>query len=170
MTTYRHTAGWSSIRYSIRLPLLCRQQAATHCFPQFRGCTSFGTLPATHIRLQVYLRMYKVTHRSSAQAEFSIPVIAEACSAADWLPEPSDGKNPQASEMAQLDPLYLFACRLLWHNDADAAAAWDLIHGLQSGDQGTRMVASALLTKRRTPREMGAAQFRRVASSSRCGS
>ena len=171
MTTYRHTAGWSSIRYSIRLPLLCRPQAATHCFPQFRDFTFFGSRAATHIRLRVYLRMHKVTNRSSVQMAFSIPVMAEACSAAaDWSRASNEAKDPQLSKTAQLDPLYLFACGLFWHRQGDAAAAWELIHGLHSADQGTCVVASALLTKRRTPREIGAAQARRISSSPRCES
>jgi hypothetical protein len=66
--------------------------------------------------------------------------------------------------------LYLFACSLLWHKQADAAGAWEMIHGLHSANQVTRAIASALLFKRRTPREKGAAQARRVPSSSRCRS
>jgi hypothetical protein len=115
--------------------------------------------------------MHKVTDRSSVQTEFSIPVMAEVCSAAgDFLPEPSDEKNPQLLETAQLDPLYLFACRLFWHKEADAAAAWELIHGLKSPDEGTRVLVSALLSKRKPAREIGVAQARRMLASPRCGS
>ncbi|HTE90910.1 MAG TPA: hypothetical protein VK639_18270, partial [Terriglobales bacterium] len=64
----------------------------------------------------------------------------------------------------------LFACRLLWHKDADASAAWELIHGLKSTDPATRVLVAALLSKRKTAREIGVAQVRRVSSSPRCGS
>jgi len=49
-----------------------------------------------------------------------------------------------------------------WHKDADASAAWELIHGLKSTDQATRVVVSALLNKRKTAREIGVAQVRRI--------
>jgi hypothetical protein len=112
--------------------------------------------------------MHKATDRSSVQTAFSIPAMAEAYSAgSDWSRASHD---PQPSETAQLDALYLFACGLFWHKRGDAAAAWELIHGLHSADQGTCVVASALLTKRRTPREIGAAQARRISSSPRCES
>jgi hypothetical protein len=115
--------------------------------------------------------MHKVTDRSSVQTAFSIPAMAEAYSAgSDWSRASSEGRDPQLSETAQLDPLYLFACSLFWRKRGDAAAAWELIHSLHSVDQGTRVVASALLSKRRTPREMGAAQARRIASSPKCES
>ena len=115
--------------------------------------------------------MHKITDRCSVETQFSIPVPDEAYSTASvWLREPGDEKDPQPSETAQLDPLYLFACRLLWHKEADAAAAWELIHGLKSTDQRTRVVVSALLSKRKTAREIGVAQVRRVPSSPRCGS
>src|SRR5258705_6634367 len=114
--------------------------------------------------------MYKVTDRSSVQPKFSIPAMLEACSLADhWLSEPRRENDEQPWATAQLDPLYLFGCSLLWHKQEDAAAAWELIHGLHSADQGTRTMASALLTKRRTPRERGAAQAGRIPSSPKCG-
>lgn len=115
--------------------------------------------------------MHKATDRSSVQTAFSIPAIAEAYSAAvDWPRASNEGKDSKPFETAQLDPLYLFACGLFWHKRGDAAAAWELIHGLHSADQRTCVVASALLTKRRTPREKGAAQVRHLPSSPRCES
>ena len=114
--------------------------------------------------------MHKITDRCPVEAQFSIPA-PEACSnAGDWLRGPAEEKDPHSSETAQLDPLYLFACRLLWHKDADASAAWELIHGLKSTDQATRVLVAALLSKRKTAREIGVAQGRRVPSSPRCGS
>lgn len=111
--------------------------------------------------------MHKVTDRSSVQAEFSIPVLAEACSSADWFSKPGHENEARPSGTEPLDPLYLFGCSVLWHKQADAAGAWELIHGLHSANQGTRAVASALLIKR-SPRERGAAQARRIPSSTRC--
>jgi hypothetical protein len=114
--------------------------------------------------------MHKITDRCAVETHFSIPAPDAACSpAGNWLTEPS-AKDPQPSETAQLDPLYLFACRLLWHKEADTAAAWELIHGLKSTDQRTRVVVSALLSKRKTAREIGVAQVRRIPFSPRCGS
>jgi len=110
--------------------------------------------------------MHKVTDPCSVKTPFSIP----PAEAGKWLPRPIDENDQRQSESAQLDPLYLFGCSVLWHSRGDAAGAWELIHGLHSANQGTRAVASALLIKRRTPRERGAAQARRIASSTRCGS
>jgi len=114
--------------------------------------------------------MHKVTDRSSVQAEFSIPVLAEACSSArDWFSKPGHEKKARPSGTEPLDPLYLFGCSVLWHKQADAAGAWELIHGLHSANQGTRAVASALLIKRsppvrEAPRKPGASRPRRGAS------
>ena len=107
--------------------------------------------------------MHKVTDPCSAKMPFSIPV-AEADK---WLPKPSDEKDQRPPESAQLDPLYLFGCSLLWHKQGDAAAAWELIHGLHSTDQEVCVVVASLLSKRRTPRETGAAQARRILASPR---
>jgi len=111
--------------------------------------------------------MHKVTDPYSAETSFSIPVAEEACFAGDWLRGPSVETDQLLSEPAQLDPLYLFGCRLLWHKQGDAAAAWELIHGLHSADQEVCVVVAALLSKRRTPRETGAAQARRILASPR---
>lgn len=114
--------------------------------------------------------MHKITDRCLVETQFSIPA-AEACSnAGAWLRGPAGEKDSPPSETAPLDPLYLFACRLLWHKDADASAAWELIHGLKSTDQATRLLVAALLSKSKTAREIGVAQVRRVPSSPRCGS
>ena len=107
--------------------------------------------------------MHKVTDPCSVKTPFSIPV-AEA---GKWFPKPSDEKDQRPPEPAQLDPLYLFGCSLLWHKQGDAAAAWELIHGLHSTDQEVCVVVASLLSKRRTPRETGAAQARRILASPR---
>ena len=115
--------------------------------------------------------MHKVTNPSSIETQFSIPIAEGGCSVAgDLLQEPGNQKDQQSPEPAQLDPLYLFGCSLLWHKQGDAAAAWELIHGLHSADPGVCVVVAALLSKRRTPRETGAAQVLRILSSPRSGS
>ena len=112
--------------------------------------------------------MHKVTDGCSVETQFSIPVPGEACStAAGWLREPDYENFSLSTEVANLDPLYLFACGLLWRKQGDAAAAWDLIHGLKSSDEGTRLVVSALLSKRKPAREIGVAQARHISSSPR---
>ena len=111
--------------------------------------------------------MHKVTDPCSVKTPFSIPLAEEACSVAgSWLKEVGNQRDQQ-SEPAQLDPLYLFGCSLLWHKQGDAAAAWELIHGLHSTDQEVCVVVASLLSKRRTPRETGAAQARRILASPR---
>ena len=112
--------------------------------------------------------MQKITDRYPVETRFSIPMPAEAYSnAGDGLREAVSEKDPHTG---YLDPLYLFACGLLWHKDADASAAWELIHGLKSTDRATLLVVSAFLNKRKTAREIGVAQVRRISSSPRCGS
>jgi hypothetical protein len=48
---------------------------------------------------------------------------------------------------ASVDPLYLFSCGMLWHQQRDASAGWELIQFLRSKDKGTRAIAAALLAK-----------------------
>jgi len=48
--------------------------------------------------------MHKITDQCSVESHFSIPVAGEVCSNAGDC----------------------------WHKDADASAAWELIHGLKS--------------------------------------
>jgi hypothetical protein len=45
-----------------------------------------------------------------------------------------------------LDPLYLFACALQWHKEANASAGWELVSGLRSSGE-TVQVAAALLAE-----------------------
>lgn len=44
------------------------------------------------------------------------------------------------------DPLYLFACALQWHKQANASAGWELVSGLRSSTE-TGQVAAALLAE-----------------------
>jgi CRP/FNR family cyclic AMP-dependent transcriptional regulator len=45
-----------------------------------------------------------------------------------------------------IDPLYLFACAMLWHKRADAGAGWELVRGMKSAEPGAR-IATALLAE-----------------------
>jgi CRP/FNR family cyclic AMP-dependent transcriptional regulator len=46
-----------------------------------------------------------------------------------------------------VDFLYVFACGVLWHQQQDAPAGWDLIQFLRSPDLDLRAMATALLAK-----------------------
>ncbi len=48
---------------------------------------------------------------------------------------------------APVDPLYLFSCGVLWHQQRDTGAGWELVHFLRSYDKGTRAIAASLLAK-----------------------
>lgn len=48
---------------------------------------------------------------------------------------------------ASADPLYLFSCGVLWHQQRDASAGWELIHFLRSSDREAQALAAALLAK-----------------------
>ena len=43
-----------------------------------------------------------------------------------------------------IDPLYLFACALLWHKHADAGAGWELVRGMKSAEPGARIATTLL--------------------------
>ena len=45
-----------------------------------------------------------------------------------------------------IDPLYLFACALLWHKQADAGAGWELVRGMKAAEPGAG-IATALLAE-----------------------
>ena len=47
---------------------------------------------------------------------------------------------------AGIDPLYLFACSVLWHRQRDAGAGWELIRGLKYSEPSAR-IAAALLSE-----------------------
>jgi CRP/FNR family transcriptional regulator len=56
--------------------------------------------------------------------------------------------KPAAKEVgASVDPLYLFSCGVLWHQQRDASAGWELIQFLRSQDKTARAMAAALLAK-----------------------
>jgi CRP/FNR family cyclic AMP-dependent transcriptional regulator len=45
-----------------------------------------------------------------------------------------------------IDPLYLFACALLWHKNADAGGGWELVRAMKAAEPGAR-IANALLAE-----------------------
>jgi len=49
--------------------------------------------------------------------------------------------------IAARDPLYLFACSMLWHAEADVGAGWELVGGLRSLREEERTVSAALLAR-----------------------
>ncbi|HTR64303.1 MAG TPA: Crp/Fnr family transcriptional regulator [Terriglobales bacterium] len=64
-----------------------------------------------------------------------------------------------------LDPLYLFACGVLWRTEGDTGAGWELVHGLKSREDGTRAVAAGAMAKTRHGRLL-ARDLRRARSRS----
>ena len=58
---------------------------------------------------------------------------------------PADSAQPDKIRI-DIDPLYLFACSLLWHKRADAGAGWELVRSLKSAQPAVR-VATALLAE-----------------------
>ena len=67
---------------------------------------------------------------------------------------PSDAVKPALGAIKEnqqacgaVDPLYVFFCGVLWHQERDAGAGWDLIRFLQSADREVRTTAAALLAK-----------------------
>jgi len=58
------------------------------------------------------------------------------------------GGEPRPQEFgASFDPLYLFSRGMLWHQQRDASAGWELIQFLRSSDKDARAMAAALLAK-----------------------
>jgi CRP/FNR family transcriptional regulator, cyclic AMP receptor protein len=49
----------------------------------------------------------------------------------------------------QIDPLYLFACRVQWEQTEEPSAAWELISAAQNGDSDTRAHARSMLASSR---------------------
>lgn len=60
-------------------------------------------------------------------------------------PRLSEGRAPEFG--GRIDPLYLFSRGVLWHQQRDTSAGWDLIQCLRSPDREVRAIAAALLAK-----------------------
>jgi CRP/FNR family transcriptional regulator, cyclic AMP receptor protein len=62
------------------------------------------------------------------------------------MPRPDLQPSPQTQLQEQeIDPLYLFACRLEWEQKEEPSAAWELLAAAQSPNNDTRAHARALL-------------------------
>jgi CRP/FNR family transcriptional regulator, cyclic AMP receptor protein len=55
--------------------------------------------------------------------------------------------NHSQELVGPVDPLYLFSCSLLWHQQRETSAGWELVQSLRSQDKGARAIAAALLAK-----------------------
>jgi len=78
----------------------------------------------------------------------SFPILVQTDST---RPEDLAGPTPQGNRPqefgASVDPLYLFSCGVLWHQQRDSSAGWELIRFLRSPDRDARAIAAALLAK-----------------------
>jgi CRP/FNR family cyclic AMP-dependent transcriptional regulator len=57
------------------------------------------------------------------------------------------GRGQPRAFGGSVDPLYLFFCGALWHQERDASAGWELVQYLRSPDRDARAMAAALLAK-----------------------
>jgi CRP/FNR family transcriptional regulator, cyclic AMP receptor protein len=77
---------------------------------------------------------------------FPILVQTDSAKPEDLAGPPRRGNRPQEFG-ASVDPLYLFSCGVLWHQQRDASAGWELIQYLRSPDRDARAIAAAVLAK-----------------------
>ena len=77
---------------------------------------------------------------------FPILVQTDSAKPEDLAGLPRRGNRPQEFG-ASVDPLYLFSCGVLWHQQRDASAGWELIQYLRSPDRDARAIAAAVLAK-----------------------
>ena len=57
------------------------------------------------------------------------------------------GRGYRLEQETPVDPLYLLACSLRWHQERDTTAGWDLVAFLHSTDHNARALAADLLAK-----------------------
>jgi CRP/FNR family transcriptional regulator, cyclic AMP receptor protein len=86
---------------------------------------------------------------STPQFELPSPGLKHILTNPDLQPSPTT--HPQ-----EIDPLYLFACRLEWEQHEEPSAAWELLAAAQSPHGDTRAHARALLATSRQLGGMGA--------------
>jgi CRP/FNR family cyclic AMP-dependent transcriptional regulator len=78
----------------------------------------------------------------------SFPILIQTNSApAEDLDRPSPQGRHRQERWTPVDPLYLFSCGVLWHQQKEASAGWELIHFLRSPDRQVRAMAAAFLAK-----------------------
>jgi len=85
---------------------------------------------------------------TAAGQKVSFPLRIQTGSAKteDLAKPAAEGTRPQ-NLGASVDPLYLFSRGVLWHQQRDASAGWDLIQFLRSPDREIRAMAASMLAK-----------------------
>ena len=83
---------------------------------------------------------------TSTRLPLSILIQSNPASSESLAGPETQGYERQESG-ASVDPLYLFSRGVLWHQERDAGAGWDLIQFLRSPDRDVRSMAAALLAK-----------------------
>jgi CRP/FNR family transcriptional regulator, cyclic AMP receptor protein len=83
---------------------------------------------------------------TSQALPFPMPMQNNSAKLEDLAGSPAGGKRLQEFG-ASVDPLYLFSCAVLWHQEREATAGWELIQFLRSRDGEARAMAAALLAK-----------------------
>ncbi|HXM23281.1 MAG TPA: Crp/Fnr family transcriptional regulator [Terriglobales bacterium] len=78
--------------------------------------------------------------------QFPILVQTDSAKPEELAGPPRRGNRSQEFG-ASVDPLYLFSCGVLWHQQRDASAGWELIQYLRSPDRDARAIAAAVLAK-----------------------
>ena len=94
-----------------------------------------------------------------------LPVLANVAAPDHSIRREAKPNHPLAQ--GNVDPLYLLACGVLWHQHGEASAGWELVQGLRSWDSGTRVIAAALLAKTENVRVL-VKDLRRARSRLRC--
>ena len=84
--------------------------------------------------------------RGGQKASFPLRIQTGSAKPEDLARPAAQGTRPQ-NLGASVDPLYLFSRGVLWHQQRDASAGWDLIQFLRSPDREIRAMAAALLAK-----------------------
>jgi CRP/FNR family transcriptional regulator, cyclic AMP receptor protein len=62
---------------------------------------------------------------------------------------PENAQGETQSHQGEIDPLYLFACRVEWERRSEPSSAWELLAAAQSSHEDTRANARALLASSR---------------------
>lgn len=93
-----------------------------------------------------------IRHVPSDHSDLRAGWNAEYCPAcAELATEVSSPELPLAGspQLQEVDPFYLFACYVLWEQEEEPVAGWELLAAAQSSHGDTRAHARALLAKSR---------------------
>ena len=80
------------------------------------------------------------------KASFPLRIQTGSAKPEDLATQAAQGSRTQ-NLGASVDPLYLFSRGVLWHQERDTSAGWDLIQFLRSPDREIRAMAAAMLAK-----------------------